>query len=151
MRTSNPANPNNIGARPDNWTPTAAETGAYSKAQIDALFAPTPVKLKMNTDLCGFTDKSYYVKLGKFVFVAVYTTILQELSKWTDYTLATNLPEVDTTYNANIFGAPVWVQTATSDNAPLLQIDGTQLKLRPMNATVSNGDNIRTKMWYIAK
>jgi hypothetical protein len=28
MRSLNPANPANIGARPDNWTPTAAEVGA---------------------------------------------------------------------------------------------------------------------------
>jgi hypothetical protein len=114
---------------------------------------PVCVPLKINSDVVSSDSGSFYVRLGRFVFVSVYATLAVELERWTNYTLATNLPEVDLTYSSNRFYAPVWTQDLGKVSAyqPIAQVSGTDLLFRPMNSTIYSGDNVRFKMWYIAK
>jgi hypothetical protein len=65
MRSLNPANPANIGARPDDWTPTAEETGAYSKARVDNLLGAIDIvsrgtQIPKNADLNDYTTPGKY-------------------------------------------------------------------------------------------
>jgi hypothetical protein len=61
MKTLNPANPANNGARPDTWTPTAEETGAYSQAEVNALLTPVKFSVTPSSGTSLYADYCYRV------------------------------------------------------------------------------------------